>query len=347
MASDPKDQKTMAAQLPPDVAAAAHKVGMGGLAAGGPPPPAPPPPAAAAGGAPLSSQATMMVETPAAVRANTSAGQPQAQPQPQATPSGQQRQVVVPTMMRERPSGKLPPVRGKRRQSAWGRWLVGPLISIVFAAGTVALAHVVLKPVVRGKDGKPVKPQGTLKLSTKPPNAIVKINGVGQPHFTPTEIQADVDSQVHIELTLDGYQPWENTVMVLEGVNPYNVTLQPKSGGSAPSAPAPSSPASAERESPSGSSHHEHEHDHEHHHTSSNTKVKEPEQKGHISVHVHPWAIVYVDGSRLRQTPIDDYELPVGKHLVELRNDPKNKSEKVNVVVKENATESITREWDK
>ena len=37
-------------------------------------------------------------------------------------------------------------------------------------------------------------------------------------------------------------------------------------------------------------------------------------------MYVRPWAIVYIDGKRLRQTPIVDYTLPAGKHSLELVN---------------------------
>src|SRR5260370_23403953 len=70
--------------------------------------------------APLSSQSTMMME---------------ATQQPSAGQS--QRQMVVPTMMKMGPQGDLPPMQRRKKPSTAGRWIAGPLISIVVAAGTV------------------------------------------------------------------------------------------------------------------------------------------------------------------------------------------------------------------
>ena len=40
-----------------------------------------------------------------------------------------------------------------------------------------------------------------------------------------------------------------------------------------------------------------------------------------------------VDGTRLRQTPVRDFELPAGKHTIELVNEGKNRREKVQVTI--------------
>src|SRR3954467_7508858 len=76
------------------------------------------------GGAPQQGQSTVMLDAP-----NVSAPP--------------QKQQAVPTMMQQRPSGSLPPMARKKSGGA-GRWIAGPLISIVVAAGTAALAGVVM-----------------------------------------------------------------------------------------------------------------------------------------------------------------------------------------------------------
>src|SRR6266540_2526026 len=75
---------------------------------------------------PSSGQSTMMLDAAQA---------------PGAQPPGGQRQVVVPTMMQQPPAQQLPPMQRPLRQTAWGRWVVGPILSIVVAAGTVYAAN--------------------------------------------------------------------------------------------------------------------------------------------------------------------------------------------------------------
>jgi len=270
-------------------------------AAGGPPPPAPGP---VVSSGPMSGQATMMLDSA------------------QAAP----RQVVTPTIMKDRPQGSLPPVRAPRRESSWGRWIAGPIIACLFAGGTVALAGVVM-PI--GPKKPLVKPVGRLKLSTDPPGASVMVDGKVHPRFTPTVIESDVGSSLHITFKLDGYKTKEVDVGVREGENPFAVKLEPGQ---------PVAPKPVETPKPVVATH-------EHHHSTP----REPAAtgKGTLTVLVRPWAIVLVDGTRLRQTPIRDFEISAGKHTVELVNEGKNRREKIQVTIKNGEPEEIKRDWDK
>src|SRR5678815_5544079 len=117
-----KPQKTqLLTDAPPEVQAAIDRQGKGG--------------------APQQGQSTVMLEAPSV--------------QPP-----QQKQQVVPTMMQQRPSGSLPPM-GRKKSGGVGRWIAGPLISLVVAAGTAALAGVVM----------PAKP----KVTTPPPKVMGKL----------------------------------------------------------------------------------------------------------------------------------------------------------------------------
>src|SRR6476646_8378326 len=102
--SDPKNKKTEFLEAP--------------YASGGPPPAAP----VVQSSGPMSGQSTVMLDSA------------------QAAP----RQMVTPTMMKDRPQGGLPPVRKPQRESTWGRWIAGPIIMFMFAGGTAALARVVM-----------------------------------------------------------------------------------------------------------------------------------------------------------------------------------------------------------
>src|SRR5262249_49660580 len=67
--------------------------------------------------------------------------------------------------------------------------------------------------------------------------------------------------------------------------------------------------------------------------------------KGVVSIFVHGGAMVFVDGQRKRQTPIANLELSVGKHVIELVNQSKGKSEKIDVTIKPGVNPEIRREW--
>jgi hypothetical protein len=259
---------------------------------------------------PISSQSTMMLEAPT--------GAPAAQP----------RQMVVPTMMKMGPSGELPPMRRPRRQSTWGRWVAGPIISALVAAGTVAGAGALLPK--KGGHGKiaevPQKPQGHLRVNTDPPGASLLVDGKRYPRFTPTTVDGDIGATIKLEFQLDGYKPKEAEVYVGEGEHNFTAKLE-----LAAPTPAPTPTAAPTVK-------------HEHHHSSA---PKEAEGKGTISVLVRPWAIVYIDTKRLKQTPVSDYELPSGKHVVELVNEGKNRREKIEVVLKPGESQEIKRDWDK
>jgi hypothetical protein len=267
------------------------------------------------GNAPQQGQSTVMLEAP------------------NVQNQGGQRQVVVPTMMKERPSGSLPPVARKKQSSA-GRWIAGPLISIGIAAGTAALAGVVM-PIEKKPPPAPVKTMGKLMLSTDPAGASITIDGKPFPHFTPTEVQAEVGSTVRIGLKLDGYQTKEEEVAVASGERPISFKLEKAAAVPPPIAP-PTAPVAAK--------------------TSKSSSSKEPKEpkapkeaagKGTLSVFVRPWAIVYIDGTRLRQTPVSAYEIPSGKHVIELVNDPKGKREKLNITLKPGEAQEIRKDWDK
>src|SRR6185369_12924506 len=102
-----KPQKTqLLSDAPPEVMAAAERQNKGGSPA------------------PQQGQSTVMLEAP-----NVQQQQPQ-------------RAAAVPQMMQNRPQGSLPPM--PRKKSGVGRWIAGPLISIGIAAGTAALAGVVM-----------------------------------------------------------------------------------------------------------------------------------------------------------------------------------------------------------
>ena len=264
---------------------------------------------------PLSSQSTVMME---------------AQPLPGAQP---QRQMVVPTMMKLGPQGELPPMQRRKPPSTVGRWIAGPIISAIVAAGTVYGAGILLPKKPKG--GTPVvapvgptKPQGHLRVNTDPPGASILVDGKRFPHFTPTIVDGDIGSTVKLTFKLDGYRDLERELYVVEGEHTFNVKLE----STAPSVPAPApTPAATPKKEP--------------HHAAATPK--EPEGKGNITVLVRPWAIVYIDNQRLKQTPINNYEIKSGHHIIELVNENKNRREKIEINLKVGESQELRRDWDK
>jgi hypothetical protein len=59
--------------------------------------------------------------------------------------------------------------------------------------------------------------------------------------------------------------------------------------------------------------------------------------KGEISINARPWAEVFVDGSRIGETPVSQLSLPVGIHEITFRH-PEHGERRVSVVVKIGAT---------
>jgi hypothetical protein len=226
----------------------------------------------------------------------------------------------------------LPPVA---RPFAWGRWLLGPLIAAVVATGTVFGAGVVMprnrKPVVV------VKPTGRLRVNSDPVGASILVDGRRHPRFTPTVVEGEIGATLKLTFMVDGYATKEEEVYVAEGEHPFNVKLVASTPAPAPAAPEAAAPVPAAPEAVP-SSHHEHH---------SSSKPKEPAGTAMISIAVRPWAIVYIDKQRLRQTPINDYTLPAGKHVIELVNEGKNRRDKIEVTLKPGEQQDIKRDWDK
>ncbi len=261
--------------------------------------------------APASSQSTMMLDPG------------------QHAPAAGQRQVVVPTMMKEPPRQQLPPMQRPPRPSTLGRWIAGPIIAALVAAGTVAVAGRLLPAHKKGAQvAGSGKPQGKLRLNTEPPGASILIDGKRIPHFTPTVVEGDVGATLRLTFSMDGFKTQETDVYVADGEHPFNVRLKPLA---APTAPAPPPPEPVK-----------HEH-HEHHAAAP----KEPVGQATLSVLVRPWAIVFVDHQRLKQTPVQGYQIPSGKHIIELVNEGKNRREKIEVDLKPGEEQEIKRDWDK
>ncbi len=75
------------------------------------------------------------------------------------------------------------------------------------------------------------------------------------------------------------------------------------------------------------------------------TAVKK--DKPTLTITVRPWAIVYIDGKKIQQTPLRDYAISPGSHTVLLMNDSKGKRESIKLkVVAGEKINPITRTWE-
>jgi hypothetical protein len=167
------------------------------------------------------------------------------------------------------------------------------------------------------------RPKGHIQLKTSPPGATVLIDDDLQKHLTPTAIEGIVGENYHLTLTLAGYKKHEEEIVFAAEERPLLITLD-----KVDEAPV----------------------QHEHHHTSSTPKKDDTPKlsgKGTISIFVHPAATVFVDGQRLRQTPIANYEIAAGKHTFKLVNEGLKKDEDHVVVIKPGSNDPIRVEWAK
>jgi serine/threonine-protein kinase len=65
---------------------------------------------------------------------------------------------------------------------------------------------------------------------------------------------------------------------------------------------------------------------------------------GELAILVKPWALVWLNGKPLNQTPYRE-TIPVGRYRVRLRNDDLGKDETTTVVVNADQTTTIERKW--
>jgi hypothetical protein len=247
----------------------------------------------------------------------------------------------MPTVMSDAMPEELLRKLGRRQPSGW-RWVGGPMVALLVAFATAAIAQAVL-PLPRALPHN----RGRLRLETDPPGAQVLVDGRTQPRATPTEVEGEVGATLRVSFRLPGYVAKDADVYVGEGEHPFRAKLereQPEPATAEPQA-APKGDAPVVLPPPVVAKQPRHPLGARH-----GTKLlpTQPEPSatgtGFLSVFVHPWAIVFVDGTRLRQTPLEGFELPAGRHMVELVNDGQKRKERVGVVIRAGDTEEIRRE---
>ncbi len=62
---------------------------------------------------------------------------------------------------------------------------------------------------------------------------------------------------------------------------------------------------------------------------------------------MRPWAVVYIDGKKIQQTPLRAYAISAGNHKILLVNDTKGKREEIKLKVNPGEPlADIKRTWD-
>ena len=234
------------------------------------------------------------------------------------------------------------------RSAGAGRWIGGPVLAVVVGLLTMWVAG-----LVNAATAPPPRPHGKLRLSSDPEGAIVVIDGKAQAQATPTVIEGDVGATLRVGFKMDGYLDKEADVYVGEGEHPFRAKLERREVAPPPEEPPPEvtpTPQQPPQLAPPVTK--ERPRKTRERVAAAPAPVQEAPTipaagTGTISVHVLPWAMVYIDGAKIGQTPLDGHKVTAGLHVVELANDGVKKKEKVTIEVRANGHEEIRRDWDK
>ena len=263
------------------------------------------------------------------------------------------------------PSVGIPPV---------AKWIIGPAIALIIGLLTTALANRIWPPE-QGVVGGPsiLSPSRKLKIITDPPGATVEVNGKAIDTKTPTEVKGDVGATAKLKITLAGFDPIEMRVLFAKDERPPLNIRMPKLGSTKAKTADPSQfdtkvgvqenedgDKSAKTDDKSAKTDKvaktEPEEDDKKGKKSKKDKADKADkgdktavkkEKPTLTVTVRPWAIVFVDGKKIQQTPLRDFAISPGAHTILLVNDSKGKRESIKVKVSAGEkVPPITRTWE-
>ena len=308
---------------------------------------------------------------------------PSAGPPAQLRPAG----MVFPTAA---PAAGMPPT---------ARWVIGPVIALVMALITAAIANRIWPPA-QGASAAPSFLAATRKVTIiiEQPGAEVQVDGTKIEKKSPTEaeVKGEIGKTAAVRITLDGYDPYESRILFTkdarpplrvklrkpgekpakvvdptafdptQGVkNPDDEDAPPKTDATKTDKPEATKPETGDKsdkpdkgdksdkpekgkkgdkaDKPDKGDKSDADEDededgkHKHRHKDKGDAkgdVKgDPKAKGTVTITVRPWAIVYVDGKKIQQTPMRDYGLSSGNHTLILENSNKGKREVIKIKV--------------
>lgn len=165
--------------------------------------------------------------------------------------------------------------------AAW--WLGGGVSAGQDAAGNVAPdANAVIARSVDAAPASAPARTGTLHVRPEPAGGAVRVAGLGR-GTTPLSIKGlPAGVALRVQIDLPGHAPYDQQVTLEPGAE---LTLQPRL-----------TPARSGR-----------------------PKIR-PRRHGALSVNSEPWSVVYVDGVKVRNTPLVRHRLRAGRHHVRLVN---------------------------
>jgi hypothetical protein len=211
-----------------------------------------------------------------------------------------------------------PPVAPRRW---WPLTLVLLLVAIGVGAAGAYLARrgeeavaVGPRPDARGAvaDARPAPPvaprRATLHVRPDPPGGRVLVAGLGR-GTAPVSISGLPAGTVRVQIELAGREPYDQQITLEPGAE---LTLQPRLARIRPAA-----------------------------------RPRKRRLTGTLSVNSDPWAVVHVDGARIKSTPLVRHRLPVGKHVVLLVNPVRKLRARRTVLIRADRETQLSVELDK
>ncbi len=153
-----------------------------------------------------------------------------------------------------------------------------------------------------------------LSIASEPTGAQITINGVVR-GVAPVRIEALPPGAHKVVATLDGHEPVERTAQLERGGDRLTLVLSLP-----PIAAAPPEPAVTEVA------------------TSRPTPARRAAARGKLTVDTVPWTLVYEGKRKLGETPLLEFSLPAGTHLLRFVNEQKGINTSVEIEILPNKT---------
>jgi len=184
-----------------------------------------------------------------------------------------------------------------------------------------------------------------LLVESIPAGAHVAVDGVQQKQPTPFRSTSLAQGEHRVEVSLEGYRAQQLTARLVPGQNNMlSVVLEPEQPVVPdkpvppvvpPDAGAPDARRDPGREPRTNPGH-------------TNRTPREPRGNGVINITASPWAYISIDGKRLpKPTPIANYELSAGTHVVEANNPNLKKRSSQKVTVKQGKSINVAFDLSK
>lgn len=209
------------------------------------------------------------------------------------------------------------------------RWLAVPIVILILIISSYGIYERFMMPEI-----------GVLEVITEPEGAQVQVDNKVLNERTPVKINGGIGSTAQIRLVLSGYDTYEGKIIFTADARPLRVHLFKIGQRQQLTITNPFSSSTATLV----------EDDQENVIDSQNSKSKVANQKSDsqkLTITVRPWAIIYIDGKKIQQTPMRYFPIKTGRHKIALENSNKGKREIISITVKpDQEIPPINRIWD-